>query len=217
MPFRTCRQYEVSPATRELVWASLGEGEVFITRDGGVPFTFATGQQATLKADAERLFAKRAIQERLLGIYGVHPCVVEADALSFVPNGTAGFAKELRHKFQPTKPIVRLYRPDGAPRTDIRYVSPSDRMLAQEMGSVCLVEDISRTGFSAHVTAQILREANPGLDIHTLSMLQRDEVEPRYKEGVDAVVYHTFVRQDLPLEVDEFRQQFPDIPIQTVP
>jgi len=94
MSFRTCQQYKVSPEVRRLVWDSLGEGEVFVTREGGASFTFATGQQATLKADAERLFKKPGIKDRLLGVYAVHPCVVEADALSFAPNGTAVFTED---------------------------------------------------------------------------------------------------------------------------
>ena len=59
MSFSKCRQYKVPAEISQTVWRSLGEGEVFVTREGGRPFTFATGQPATLKADAERLFAKR--------------------------------------------------------------------------------------------------------------------------------------------------------------
>jgi hypothetical protein len=216
MSFNECRQYVVSAETSNLVWRSLGEGEVFVTREGGRPFTFASGQPATLKADAERLFAKRQLKQRLLGIYSVHPCVVAAAALSFAPNGMADFTEALRRKLN--KPIIRLFRPEGAPRSDIRYVdAEEDVSLAQEVGSVCVLEDVSTTGFSAHQAARVLFSANPGLEIHTLSMLQRDEVKASYQEGPEAVVYHTFVRQDLPLDVAGFRARFPDIPVIDVP
>lgn len=187
---------------------------MFITREGGQSFTFATGQEATLKLDAERLGAHRKIVDRLLGLYALHPCIAEADVLSFVPNGVADFTNELGNRIG--KRVIRLFRPDGAPRTDIRFVSPEDEALAHEARTVCAVEDISRTGFSAHATARVLRGANPGLDIHTLSMLQRDAVNPSYEIGEGAITYHTFVRQDIPLTVEEFRERFPEIEVGTV-
>lgn len=202
------------PATAEAVWRSLGEGEVFITRENGKPFVFATGQEATLKADAERLFKRRKTCERLLGIYGAHPCVLAADAVSFVPNGPADFTEKLRWRLE--KPIIRLDKPEGGSTMDMRFLSPDEIDTARQVGSVCLVEDISRTGFSASVAAGLLRSVNPGLDIHTLSLLQRDEVDPMYEEGDNSVVYHTFVRQDLPLSVEEFRRQFPELPVYIV-
>jgi orotate phosphoribosyltransferase len=216
MSFNKCWQYEVPTKTSQMVWRSLGEGEVFVTREGGKPFILASGQPATLKADAERLFAKRKLRQRLLGIYSVHPCVVEADALSFAPNGMAGFAEALRKKLK--KPIIRLFRPEGAPRTDIRYVDEEeDIRLTQEVGSVCVLEDVSTSGFSAHEAARVLFSANPDLEIHTLSMLQRDEVKADYQTGPGAIVYHTFVRQDLPLDVAGFKDRFPEIPVLVVP
>lgn len=75
-----------------------------------------------------------------------------------------------------------------------------------------MVEDISRTGFSAFVAAQVLRRINPALDIHTLSLLQRDRVDDAYQKGPHALVYHTFIRRDLPLDVETFKKQFPAIP-----
>lgn len=214
MPFKICPEYSVPASDADLVWRSLGEGGVFVTREGGKPFTFATGQKATLKLDAERLGAHRKIVDRLLGLYALHPCVVDADVLSFVPNGVADFTAELGSRIG--KRVIQLFRPDGAPRTDIRFVSPEDEALAREASSVCEVEDISRTGFSAHATAKVLRGANPDLDIHTLSMLQRDAVDPSYEAGEGGITYHTFVRQDIPLTVEEFRERFPEIEVGTV-
>lgn len=43
--------------------------------------------------------------------------------------------------------------------------------------TVCAVEDISRTGFSAHATAQALREVNPGLNVHTLSISDKHTLQ----------------------------------------
>jgi hypothetical protein len=215
MSFSDCTKYKVPKAVAEQVWQNLVDGEVFITRAGGASFTFATGQKATLKADAESLDSHPEIIEKLLGLYASHPCVAEADALSFVPNGVADFTDKLGKLTG--KRVIRMFRPPGAPRADMRFMSREDQSLAREVSTVCTVEDISRTGFSAHVTAQVLRAANPGLEIHTLSMLQRDEVEARYQRGDEAVVYHTFVRQDLPLEIDDFRRQFPGVKVQIVP
>jgi hypothetical protein len=213
--FHTCLQYEVPDSIAELVWQSLVDGQVFITREGGKSFTFATGQQATLKADAESLSNHPGIIKKLLELYAAHPCVREADVLSFVPNGTADFTEQLGKLTG--KPIVHLFRPEGAPRPDMRFKTPEDQEVVKAAKSICAIEDISRTGFSAHITAKILRAINPDLEVHTLSMLQRDDVEQQYQEGPDAVVYHTFVRRDIPLEIDTFKQQFPGIVVQVVP
>jgi hypothetical protein len=216
MPFNTCLKYEVPSTDAALVWRSLGEGGVFITREGGKPFVFAapTEQPPTLKADAERLNGYPEIVDRLLGLYALHPCVIDAEVLSFVPNGMADFGNQLGRRIG--KPVINLFRPEGAPRSDIRFVVPHHKALAREAHTICAVEDISTTGFSAHATARVLRGINPELDIHSLSMLQRDAVDPVYTEGTDGVAYHTFVRQDIPLTVEAFRQQFPDISVATV-
>lgn len=214
MPFNTCLDHEVTTHDCELIWRSLGEAGAFITREGGKPFTFATGQKATLKLDAERLADQPKIVERLLGLYALHPCIIEAEALSFVPNGMSDFADKLSRCIG--KQLIRLTRPEGAPRADITFVSLEDRALASSVHTVCAVEDISRTGFSAHLTARVLHEANPNLDIHTLSMLQRDTVDPSYETGTDGIVYHTFVHRPIPLALEEFREQFPNVQIGTV-
>ena len=214
MSFSKCLQYEIPTADATIVWQELGAGDAFITRAGGLPFTFATGQKATLKVDAERLATHPEVLDKFLDLYAAHPCVQEAEVLSFVPNGMADFGVELGHRMG--KRVIHLFRPEGAPRTDIRYVSAQDEALARDVSSVCLVEDISRTGFSAHVVASMLRKANPGMDIHTLSMLQRGPVESAYQAGNGSITYHTFVRRDIPLTLEEFQQQFPTIPVHTV-
>lgn len=217
MSFNSCRNHTVAPADAALVWRTLAEGGVFVTREGGRPFTFAaaTDRPPTLKADAERLGVHPELLDRLLGLYALHPCVQEAEVLSFVPNGMAGFGASLGRRIG--KPVIKLFRPEGVPRTDIRFVGDEDEALARESDSICAVEDISTTGFSAYATAKILRGVNPGLSVHTLSMLQRDAVDPAYVTGVDGVIYHTFVRRDIPLALEDFRWQYPDIPVKTVP
>jgi hypothetical protein len=214
MPLNQCLEYEVPADDSRAVWDSFNEGGVFITREGGKPFIFATGQEATLKLDAERLAVHPEIIDRLVGLYALHPCVAEADILSFVPNGMADFADKLGRRIG--KQVIKLFRPDGTPRTDIRYIGSDDEALAREVSSICAVEDISRTGFSAHATARVLRGTNLNLDVHTLSMMQRGAIAPIYETGSDRVTYHTFVREDIPLSLEEFRQQFPDISVATV-
>lgn len=213
MPFNTCLDHHVSAAESQLAWQSLGDGEVFVTREDGTPFKFAapTPVPPTLKADAELLYKHPRPLARLLGLFIEHPCITEADAVSFVPNGPADFARWIGEITG--KPLIALVRPDGAARDDLSYRTGDDRDRAAEASSVCMIEDISRTGFSAHVTAALLRSTNPDLNVHTLSMLQRDQVEPRYQNPQDpaSVVYHTLVRRDLPLTLEVFQQQFPDL------
>jgi hypothetical protein len=95
MPFTECLRYTVPSSISNKVWRSLGEGNVFITRKDGKPFIFATGQEATLKADAELLGNHPDIISQFLQLYAAHPCVIAADMLSFVPNGTAKFTDQL--------------------------------------------------------------------------------------------------------------------------
>lgn len=214
MKFHRCLEHEVAALTSDLVWDSLNEGGAFVTRESGKPFTFATGQQATLKLDAERLGAHPKIIDRLLGLYALHPCVLEADVLSFVPNGMADFAEELSRRVG--KPLIRLTRQEGASRTDIRFMGQKDEALVRSADMVCAVEDISRTGLSAHAAAGVLRRVSPQLEVHTLSMLQRDTVDPTYEIGADRVVYHTFAHRQIPLELAEFQQEFPDVRVRTI-
>ena len=214
MSFSRCLSYKPPASTSEAVWQCFGEGGGFIARVGGQLFTFATGQQATLKVDFERLGRRPDIVDRLLSLYALHPCVIDADALSLVPNGVAKFTDELGRRIG--KPVIGLFRPEGALRSDIRFRSTGDQERARNVTSVCMIEDISRTGFSAHAAARVLRSVNPKMDIHTLSMLQRDTVDPQYQKGPGALIYHTFVRRDVPLSIDEFRKRFPDTIVQVV-
>lgn len=213
MPFDKCLDYKVSAETRQLVWRSFEEGGAFITRRDGQPFKFAapTAVPPTLKVDAERMLADPVLFKRLVGEFAAHPCVLAADALSGAPNGVNEFAIALGERTG--KPVVHMVRPEGAPRSGIEFVHQDDKDLAQAVGDICIVEDISNSGLSAFLTAQIIREANPLVDIHTLSMMQRSQVDPVYTEGADAIAYHTFVRQDIPLTLEAFEEQFPGIEV----
>lgn len=215
MPFTSCLTYKVPDDVARSVWVTLGEAGVFITRANGEAFTFAAGQTATIKTDAERLFENPALRPRALAYYASHPCVSGADAISFVPNGTATIAADIARMLG--RPFVSLVRAKGAPRADMRFVSDEDVATIRRVSSVCLIEDVSSTGFSAHAAAAVLRRVNPRLVVHSVSLLQRHPVDRPYEEGSGAVAYHTFVRQDVPLDVAAFRATFPGMRVQTVP
>jgi hypothetical protein len=188
---------------------------VYVTPGVGQTFKFAARNQlATLKVEARRLLNNPTVRGRLLDICGVHPCVVTADALAPVPNGMSEFTDELGELFH--KPVIRMTRPNRERRNDIRFVAPTDEALAKSVLSVCELEDVSRTGFSAYATGKRLREVNPNLEVHSLSVLQRNIVEEQYQKGPEAITYHTLAHQTLPLDIATFRQQFPDIPVDDV-
>ncbi len=206
-----CLRYCVPAADASLIWNSFSDAGAFITKANGQPFAFAAGSQATLKIDADRLNAHPKIIGQLLSIYRRHPCVIAADTLSFVPNGAAFFAVELARALN--KPLIKLIRPDGAERSDIRFVGHEDTQLAAEARRVCLLEDISNTGLSAFWAAAVLWQVNASLAIHTVSMLQRSDVDDSYAQHL---VYHTLLRRDVPLTVEEFVVRFPGLKICSV-
>lgn len=214
MPRENCSGYTVPPETGQLAWESLVAGGAFITPKDGVPFEFAGGAAATLKVDAERADHHPQALASLAGLLAAHPCVEGADVLSFVPNGMAAKARVVGELAG--KEVVELYRPQGAPRSDIRPRNERSMELAGSAGRICLLEDVSSTGFSAHAAAAILYRLNPRLSIHSLSILQRGPVQHTYTQPPNPVTYHTLLRRGLPLTIQAFRQQFPDVPVAAV-
>lgn len=218
-----CRNYQPRPDTSELVRQTFADAGAFETPAfGEPPFQFAAGSEATLKINAEHVL-ELTYRRRLLGLYAIHPCLIRAKAIVGVPNGMTTFAQELSRWTQ--RPLIQLVRPDGAGRYEYELSGQSLEEVRNllETGSngrcdshVCIVEDVSTTGSSAYHVAQMLREFRPGLRAHTLSMWERGVINQKYTTGDDAVVYHTFVQQPVPADVDEFRRQFPDLLVSEV-
>lgn len=209
-----CHNYTVPAPAAELVWQGLVQAGAFITHKNGQPFVFASGGTATLKIDAEYIYDHPAIFEQLVDLYSHHPCVQAADTLSFVPNGAAKFATALGQRTH--KPVIYLYRPPGANRAAIDFTNNAARTVAKQAHTTCLVEDISNTGYSAHITAGVLRRAKPDLVIHTLSLLQRAAVNKSYQTGPLALHYHTFLQRTVPTDIAVFKKVFGNIPITTL-
>jgi hypothetical protein len=234
MPFDTCLNYEVPPSDGEKIWQSLIEVRAFVTNRDGSTFNFAAEQLEatlssealaepgpTLKVEADYLWTRPDIRGDLVDIVVTHPCVQEADLLSYAPNGPRQFTHDLGRHDSVGKSVINLWRPRDAPRWDIRYGDEnddgeSDRELTRAVGSICLIEDVSSTGSTAHRSAEVLRQLNPGLVIHSLSLLQRGDVKSRYQEGPSAVMYHTILQRRIPRKVETFKALFSGISVREV-
>jgi hypothetical protein len=193
-----------------IIWDALQRGAIWITRGkGGEPFEFAAGARAEVKGDASRLRYTPEAHRLILGTMATHPCLAWADALVPVPNGMIDDTNELGRRLE--KDVIHMHRPeDAASRYDIRFDSYIDKELAAAAGSVCLIEDLTSTGSTPYEQAKILREVNPKLVVHTLSILHRAPVQLEYQEGENAVVYHTLcaASEPIPLGIDEFVERY---------
>ncbi len=193
-----------------IIWSALQRGGIWITRGKqGEPFSFASGLTAEVKGDASRLRSVPDVYQIVLDRLVVHPCVAWADVLAPVPNGTipetAWLARQLG------KQVIGMHRPDDATsHHDMQYNSRADRELAAAVGSVCFIEDVTSTGSTPYAQAEVLREVNPHIAVHTLSILHRSPVLPQYQQGAEAVVYHALcaTAEPVPRGYDEFVERY---------
>lgn len=200
---------EMSPdalySAHKLVWNTFVGNEVFIRRSRDRLWTFSDLSQAEVKADADRLGPESRCL--ILGTMAMHPCVLQADLLVGVPDGMTRDAAGLAEKLD--KQSAQLRRIKNGGRHDYEWVDGAQAEIAADAVSACVLEDISTTGSSAHATALLLREANPYLQIHSLSMLLRGAVQQRYivtPDSADAVIdqFHALCTRFVPREHDTF-------------
>ena len=100
--------FNVQKAAEE-TWQALLSADVFIEGD----FTFASGMQATLKADAEQLYHHPKQLAVVLGHFAAFPCVQDADVLLYVPDGWREFTTRLGHEL--AKPVAHTMRKPHSP------------------------------------------------------------------------------------------------------
>lgn len=208
-----CENFEVPAVQSEAMWRILGDGKSFVTNKDGRPFHLARdGEEATLKIDAFNVLGDRVLAREMYDLYAGHPCIEWADTIAFVPNGAKPTAMNVGHRTG--KPVVCMRRPPDAPKHEMYYQSQVDSDTVRAAGRICIIEDVLRTGYSTELTALKLWKINPELEIHSLSAIQRAEVDPRYMGS--GITFHTFVRRDIPMDVAVFRQQYPTVPVHAV-
>jgi hypothetical protein len=170
-------EYDSQKAAEE-TWDAFLTVPVFVERPDDDPFILASETTATIKADAKRLGDFPDKLSAVLGHMSIHPCLLSADVLIYVPDG---MRKNAIHLGQTTnKRVVHIERVlDSSSRYAFRYSSPEDQELALAAERVCIVEDVVTTLGSVHGVARLLR---PEQDIHSLAMLLRHTVNSNYLE-----------------------------------
>lgn len=177
----------------EDTWEALLSAGVFVEGD----FTFASGKRASLKADAEKLYAHPRQLGVVLGHFATYPCVQDADVLLYVPDGMRQFVTQLGSELD--KPVVGANRKLGATsKYDFVFASEADRKLAQSAKAPVIGEDIVTTLGSVAGIRKLLK---PDQTVHSLAMLLRGTVNPVYQKGL---VDHYLLVKEIPTSKDEF-------------
>jgi hypothetical protein len=184
--------FDVKKAADE-TWEALLSAGVFVEGD----FTFASGVHATLKADAERLYARPKQLNVILGHFAAYPCVQDADALLYVPDGMRRFMTLLGKELG--KPVIGALRKPGATSTyDFVFETQEDETLALSALRPVIGEDIVTTLGSVAGMRSLLR---PEQSVHSLAMLLRGRVDPKYQTGLSD---HYLVAREIPTDKHEF-------------
>lgn len=180
----------------EETWEALLSAGVFIEGD----FTFASGLQATLKADAEKLYTHPKQLAIILGHFASYPCVQDADVLLYVPDGMREFITLLGDELD--KPVANAIRTPGAKtKYDFRFTSEEDQELALSASAPVIGEDIVTTLGSVAALRSLLW---PEQAVHSLSILLRGSVDPAYRAGLTD---HYLLTREIPTDKDEFKRR----------
>jgi hypothetical protein len=197
-------ELENAAAVGDLVWRALRAGGSIARRRDGEPWQFAT-RTAEVKVDGALLNPLH--RGMILGRVATYPCTRWADLWVPAPNGVNEDVELLGEMYEDQE-VSMWVRPN---RDDIYHFEPVDGRQVDKVRQACRLmidEDVSTTGSTVYHLAQTLRRINPGLEIHSLSWLQRSPIRPEYTRGPDAVVYHTLCRMDVPTEHNAFVEKF---------
>ena len=179
----------------EDTWQAMLAAGVFVEGN----FTFASGQKATLKADAEKLYQHPKELAVVLGHFATHPSVQAADVLLYVPDGMKQFMTSLGREI--AKPVVNAMRtPNATSKYDFMFSTPQDSELAQSAQRPLIGEDVVTTLGSIAAMRQLLR---PEQHVESLAILLRGTVNPDYQTGL---VEHYLVQRQIPTDAAEFNR-----------
>jgi hypothetical protein len=178
----------------EDVWEAMLSAGVFIEGE----CTFASGIQATLKADAEQLYNHPRQLDKMLGLFATFPCVEDADVLLYVPDGMRAFVTQLGQELE--KPVAQTQRrPDSSSKYDFIFRTEEDRDLATSAQLPLIGEDVVTTLGSVAALRSLL---GPNQDVHSLALLLRGSVNPTYRVGLTD---HYLLERMIPTDKDQFR------------
>jgi orotate phosphoribosyltransferase len=169
--------------------------------DAGAPvegdFTLASGANATLKFEADKLYDHPKQLRVVLGHFATFPCVKESDALLYVPSGMKDFTHQLGDILG--TPVV------DADKTDVRYHfkfrTERDQEVALNAQRPVILEDIVSTlGSVAGMRALLWSDQ----DVHSLAMLLRGQVNEEFRKGL---VDHYLLAREIPKDKEEFKRR----------
>lgn len=179
----------------EETWEALLSADVFVEGN----FVFASGIHATLKADAERLYSHPKQLAVILGHFAAYPCVQDADALLYVPDGMRQFVTILGQELD--KPVVGVRRKPGATsKYNFVFESAADQEIAHAAKAPVIGEDIVTTLGSVAGVRNLLR---PEQSVHSLAILLRGNVNPIHQTSL---VDHYLLTREIPTDKYEFRK-----------
>lgn len=160
---------------------------------------------ATVKIDGEKLYKEG--NERPLGVVlgavAGHPCIQEADLITYVPEGPRRFAHLLGGVLG--KKVIDIERvPRAKTRYAFRFVSEKAQERAQAALKPRICEDIVSTLGSVAAVRNLFL---PEQEVHAIAQLLRGEPNPDYQNGL---ADHYLARRSLPLLIKpaEVHQQF---------
>lgn len=180
--------FDLKKAAEE-TWEALLSADVFVEGD----FTFASGIHATLKADAEKLYDHPKQLAVILGHFATYPCVQDADALLYVPDGMRHFVTLLGKELD--KPVVGARRrPGTTSKYDFVFESDADEEVAYAAKAPVIGEDVVTTLGSVAGMRKLLRPEQP---VHSLAILLRGTVNPAYQEDL---VDHYLLKRKIPTD-----------------
>ncbi len=174
-------------------WEALVSADVFVTGD----FVFASGEHATLKVDAERLYSAPKQLAVILGHFAAHPVIQRADALLYVPDGMRQFTYLLGEATD--IPVIDVRRKSNATsKYDFEFPDQSTAEAAHSAKAPVICEDVVSTLGSVAAVRELL---SPEQTVQSLAILLRGTVNPNYRVGLQD---HYLITKPIPTDKDEF-------------
>lgn len=180
---------------QHIVWQALVDANVFIEGN----FVFASGLQATLKVEAERLYDHPIQLQTIIDIFISKPYVKNADVLLYVPNGMKQFMEMVGEKLN--KPVAHIIKkPNSTERYEFMFASENDKKLAANAGCVLIGEDVVTTLGSVAAVRRLLPKQK---EVHSLAILLRGKVDPKFQENLQD---HYLLVKEIPTDRSLFRK-----------
>jgi len=181
------------------VWEAL-LSSAFMEAEENDPFGFNSGPLATVKVDGEQVLDHPRAREVIVGHLEAFPCVRDAEAITYVPDGMKKMAQIVASDLGKT--IIHVERVPGGERNDFRFTTPDDEAKAEEVKLITILEDVVTTLGSVAALVKLLNMHGEH-SLHMLAYLLRGEEDPAHTADL---VRHYLYKRFVPLDKDDFRE-----------